>query len=174
MLPHVPERQTVDYERHGITTLFAALDVLTGNVIGECKSTHKAEDYIEFLKTVDKSCEKGKVLHIIADNYSTHKTKEVKAYIESIPDRFVTHFIPTHSSWLNLVERWFAEITNKRIRRESADFQSEESVAQLKQAIQNYIKTWNVSGRSFKWVKKPEDILAKICKAKTGTIMPSV
>jgi transposase len=111
LLPHVPERQTVDYERHGTTTLFAALDVLTGNVTGECKSTHKAEDYIEFLKTVNKSCEKRKVLHIIADNYSTHKTKDVKAYLESIPGRFVTHFIPTHSSWLNLIERWFASET---------------------------------------------------------------
>jgi transposase len=169
MLPGVPERQTVDYYRHGTTTLFAALDVLTGNVIGECKATHKADDYIEFLKEVDKQCKKGKVLHIIADNYSTHKTEEVKKYLESIPGRFVTHFIPTHSSWLNLVERWFAEITNKRIRRESWG-----SVTQLIKAIKDYIKTWNASGRSFKWAKKPEVILAKIQKAKTGTVMQNV
>ncbi|GHU12341.1 hypothetical protein FACS1894161_0350 [Spirochaetia bacterium] len=125
LLPHVPERQTVDYERHGTTTLFAALDMLTGNVIGECEDHHTAKEYIPFLKKVDKSCEKGKVLHIIADNYSTHKTKEVKEYLALVEGRFVTHFIPTHSSWLNMIERWFAEITNKRIRRGSW-----ESVAQ--------------------------------------------
>jgi transposase len=90
--------------------------VLTGEVIGECKDRHKAEDYIAFLKIVDKKCEAGKVLHIIADNYSTHKAKEVKEYIESVPGRFEAHFIPTHSSWVNMVERWFGEITNKRIR----------------------------------------------------------
>jgi transposase len=106
---NIPARQTSDYERHGTTTpqfavLFAALNVLTGEVIGECKDHHKAEDYIAFLKKVDKNCEAGKVLHIIADNYSTHKTKEVKEYLASIPGRFVTHFIPTHSSWLNVVE----------------------------------------------------------------------
>jgi transposase len=169
LLPGVPERQTVDYERHGTTTLFAALDVLTGNVIGECKATHKAEDYIEFLKRVDKGSEKGKVLHIIADNYSTHKTKEVKEYIASVPGRFVTHFIPTHSSWLNVVERWFAEITNKRIRRGSW-----ESVGQLIRAIKEYIKRWNSSGRGFTWTKGPEEILAKIKKAKAGTVMQNV
>jgi transposase len=169
LLPGVPERQTVDYERHGTTTLFAALDIATGNVIGECKTTHKAEDYIAFLKKVDKGSEKGKVLHIIADNYATHKTKEVKEYLESRGGRFVSHFIPTHSSWLNLVERWFAEITNKRIRRESR-----ESVTQLIQAIKEYIKTWNISGRSFTWTKKPEEILAKIKKAKAGTVMQNV
>jgi transposase len=161
MLPGVPERQTVDYERHGTTTLFAALDVLSGNVIGECKDAHKAEDYIAFLKKVDKSCTKGMVLHIVADNYATHKTKEVNKYIESTNGRFVTHFTPTHSSWLNLIERWFAEITNKRIRRESWD-----STTQLKKAIKDYIETWNASGRAFKWVKKADDILAKIQTAK--------
>jgi transposase len=103
---------------------------------------------LPFFKKVDKGCEKGKVLHIVADNYSAHKTKDVEAYIASVPGRFVTHFIPTHSSWLNLVERWFAEITNKRIRRESW-----ESVDRLVKAIKSYIKTWNKSGRAFKWTK---------------------
>ena len=119
ILRKVPERQTVDYLRHGTTTLFAALDVLAGNVIGECNATHKAEDFIRFLQTVDTVCEKEKALHIVVDNLSSHKTKAVYEYIESVPNRFVLHFIPTHSSWLNLVERWFAEITNKRIRRGS-------------------------------------------------------
>jgi transposase len=115
---NIPARQTADYERHGTTTLFAALNVLTGEVTGECRDRHKAEDYIAFLKTVDRKCGAGKVLHSIADNYPTHKTKEVKEYFESVPGRFEAHFIPTHSSWLNMVERWFGEITNKRIRRE--------------------------------------------------------
>jgi transposase len=166
MLPHVPERQTVDYERHGTTTLFAALDMLTGNVIGECMDRHTAHEYLGFLKKLDKTCEKGKVLHIIADNYSTHTTKEVKEYIASREGRFVTHFIPTHSSWLNMIERWFAEITNKRIRRESW-----ESVAQLIKAIKEYIKSWNASGRSFKWTKGSDDLLLKIRKARGGSVM---
>jgi transposase len=160
VLRNVPERQTVDYLRHGTTTLFAALDVLSGNVIGECKSAHKSEDYVRFLKKVNKSCAKGKVLHIIADNLAIHKTKAVHDYVGSVPNRFALHFTPTHSSWLNLVERWFAEITNKRIRRGSFD-----SVHQLIQAIKDYIKNWNKSGRAFKWTKKPEDIITKIKKA---------
>lgn len=163
ILRNVPERQSVDYIRHGTTTLFAALDVLSGNVIGDCSATHKAEDYIRFLRKIDRSCEKGKVLHIIADNLSTHKTGAVREYLESVPGRFVQHFIPTHSSWLNLVERWFAEITNKRIRRGSF-----ESVPELVAAIKDYIRTWNASGRSFSWTKKPDDILAKIRKAKAS------
>jgi len=161
ILRKVPERQSVDYLRHGTTTLFAALDVLSGNVIGECNATHKSDDFVRFLKKVSRSCAKGKELHIVIDNLSVHKTKAVRDYIESVPNRFVLHFIPTHSSWLNLVERWFAEITNKRIRRGSF-----ESVPQLVQAIKDYIKNWNASGRSFKWTKKPEDIIAKINKAK--------
>ena len=162
ILRRVPERQSADYIRHGTTTLFAALDVLSGNVIGECNPTHNAEDYIRFLKKVDKSCAKGKVLHIVTDNLSTHKTKAVYEYLESRGKRFVQHFIPTHSSWLNLVERWFAEITNKRIRRGSF-----ESLPQLIEAIKSYIRTWNKSKRSFTWTKKPDEILAKINKAKS-------
>jgi transposase len=89
---NIPARQRSDYERHGTTTLFAALNVLTGEVTGECRDRHRTGDYIEFLKTVDKKCAAGKVLHIIADNYSTHKTKEVKEYFESVPGRFEAHF----------------------------------------------------------------------------------
>lgn len=162
LLRNVPERQSSDYIRHGTTTLFAALDVLSGNVIGDCRATHSSEDYISFLKKVDKACEKRKVLHIVTDNLSAHKTKAVYEYLNTKPKRFVLHFIPTHSSWLNLVERWFAEITNKRIRRGSF-----ESVPELIQAIKDYIKTWNKSGRSFSWTKKPDEILAKINKAKS-------
>jgi transposase len=160
---NIPARQTSDYERHGTTTLFAALNVLSGEVIGECKEHHKAADYIEFLKTVDKRCEAGKVLHIIADNYSTHKTKEVKEYIEGVPGRFELHFIPTHSSWLNLVERWFAEITNKRIRRESWN-----SVKELVKAIKEYIKSWNKESKPFTWTKSADVIIGSITKAKAA------
>ena len=162
LLRNVPERQSADYIRHGTTTLFAALDVLSGNVIGDCRATHNSQDYIRFLKKLDKTCEKRKVLHIVTDNLSAHKTKAVYEYLNTRPKRFVLHFIPTHSSWLNLVERWFAEITNKRIRRGSF-----ESVPELIQAIKDYIKTWNKSGRAFAWTKKPDEILAKIRKAKS-------
>ena len=163
IIRNVPERQTVDYTRHGTTALFAALDVLSGNVIGECKNRHTAEDFIKFLKKVDKASDKKKVLHIVADNLSAHKTKDVYEYIKSFEkERFVLHFIPTHSSWLNLVERWFAEITNKRIRRGSYG-----SVGELTKAIKEYIKNWNKSGRSFAWAKKPDEIIAKIEKAKS-------
>jgi transposase len=99
--------------------LFAALNVLSGKVIGDCSNQHKAADYISFLKMVDKKCPKRKVLHIVADNYSAHKTPEVREYLASKNGQFVENFIPTHSSWLNMVERWFGEITNKRIRRDS-------------------------------------------------------
>jgi transposase len=161
--PHIPARQTADYYRHGTTTIFAALDMLTGNVKGKINKRHKSEDFIAFLKELDRECEKGKVLHIILDNYSAHKSKETNEYLTSdkAKERFVLHFIPTHSSWLNMVERWFAEITNKQIRRESW-----ESVEQLTKAIRDYIQTWNESGRKFVWTKKADTVLASIEKAK--------
>ena len=142
--------------------MFAALDALNGNVIGDCKDRHTSQDYISFLKKIDKESAKKKVLHIVTDNLSAHKTDAVYKYLESRPKRFVLHFIPTYSSWLNLVERWFAEITNKRIRRGSF-----ESVPELVRAIKDYIKTWNKSGRSFIWTKTSDEIIAKVEKAKT-------
>jgi transposase len=162
LIRNVPERQSKDYIRHGTTTLFAALNILNGKVIGECNTTHSSQDYIRFLKKVDKACPPKKVLHIVTDNLSAHKTKAVYEYVESNPKRFVLHFIPTYSSWLNLVERWFAEITNKSIRRGSF-----ESVDELITAIKKYIKNWNKSGRTFSWTKKPDEILAKIQKAQS-------
>lgn len=160
LLPGVPERQTHDYYRHGTTTLFAALNVLSGRVIGECRDKHTAKDYISFLRKLDRQCPKGKTLHIIADNYRTHKTEEVRKYLSSKPGRFVEHFIPTHSSWLNLIERWFGELTTKRIRRESWD-----GVSQLEKAIDDYINHWNKSGRRFCWIKTAEEISESISKA---------
>jgi len=163
LLPGVPERQTHDYYRHGTTTLFAALNILSGKVIGECRDKHTADDYIAFLKKVDRQSPKSKTLHIVADNYRTHKTAEVREFLDSKPGRFVEHFIPTHSSWLNLVERWFGEITTKRIRRESWD-----GVAQLERAISDFIKHWNKSGRKFTWAKTAKEIKKSIRKAKSG------
>jgi transposase len=111
---------------------------------------------------VDKKSEEGKELHIIADNYSTHKSKEVNEYLEKAPERFKIHFIPTHSSWLNMVERWFAEITNKRIRRESWGH-----VKEWVAAIKEYIEDWNKNCKPFKWTKSATDITDSINKAKT-------
>lgn len=159
--PGIPERQTHDYYRHGTTTLFTALDVLSGKVIGNCSPKHCSEDFINFLNKVDKNCDPGKVLHIILDNLSAHKTKKVIEYLESKKGRFEFHFTPTHSSWLNLVERWFAEITNKQIRRGSWN-----SVKELEKAIYSYIRHWNKSGKTFSWTKTADVILKKIEKAK--------
>jgi transposase len=161
LMPHVPARHSADYYRHGTTSLFAALDMLTGTVTGECTPTHNSTDFIRFLRKLDKVCEGGKELHIIVDNYSAHKSKETKKYLEGKAGRFVLHFIPTHSSWLNMVERWFGELTNKRIRRESW-----ESVKQLLEAIKSFIESWNQSGRTFTWTKPADKILASIAKAK--------
>jgi transposase len=159
--PGIPERQTHDYLRHGTTTLFAALNVASGKVIGRCSKSHKAEDYVNFLKLLDRKAPKKKVLHIIADNYSSHKAPLVKEYLEKKKERFVEHFIPTYSSWLNMIERWFAEITNKRIRRESWN-----NLKELEQAITDYITHWNNSGRKFTWTKTYDDIQKSIEKAK--------
>ena len=162
ILPGVPERQTHDYYRHGTTTLYAALDVLTGKVIGSCKESHKSVDYISFLKLVHRKAPRGKTLHVIVDNQSAHKTTAVHDYLESKNGRFVIHYTPTHSSWLNLVERWFAEITNKRIRRGSWT-----GIRELERAILDYIHEWNKSKRRFVWTKTHDEIASAIDKAKT-------
>jgi len=161
MRPGIPERQTHDYERHGTTTLFAALNVASGKVIGKCGQSHKAEDYVEFLKLLDKKTPKKKILHIVADNYSAHKAPEVKEYLKAKGERFVEHYVPTYSSWLNMIERWFAEISNKRIRRESWN-----SLKELEKAIIDYIISWNESGRRFCWTKTYDEITYSIEKAK--------
>jgi transposase len=156
----IPERQSHDYHRHGITTLFAALEVASGKVIGDCKDRHGHGEYIEFLSHLDRRCPKRKILHLVVDNVSSHKTKEVQQFLRSREGRFVVHYTPTHSSWLNLIERWFAEITSKRIRRGSWS-----SVRELKAAIMEYIHQWNNSGRTFVWTKNAGQILAAIEKA---------
>jgi transposase len=158
--PGIPERQTHDYVRHGVTNLYAALNVASGKVIAALADHHRQAEYIEFLDLVDRRTSKKKVLHLIVDNASTHNTKDVRKFLEQRPGRFVVHFTPTHSSWLNLVERWFAEITNKRIRRGSW-----ESVKDLERAIMDYIHHWNESGKRFVWAKTSEQILRRVRKA---------
>ena len=158
--PGIPERQRHDSERHGVTNLYAALNVASGQVIGACTGRHRGEDYIAFLKLVDHNAPRGKVLHLIVDNASSHDTKPVREYLAKRSKRFVVHFTPTHASWLNLVERWFAEITTKRIRRGSFS-----SVKELERAIMDYIHHWNEAGQRFVWTKSPKQILRSIRKA---------
>jgi transposase len=156
----IPERQTHDYVRHGVTNLYAALNVASGKVIGAFADRHRQKEYIEFLELVDRRTSKKKVLHLIVDNASSHDTKKVREFLEARPGRFVVHFTPTHSSWLNLVERWFSEITTKRIRRGSWS-----SVKELERAIMDYIHHWNESGKRFVWAKSSEQILRRVRKA---------
>ena len=163
MLPGIPEKQTHDYYRHGTTTLFAALNVANGKIIGKCNKSHKGEDYVNFLKILDREAPEGKALHIIVDNYSSHKAPVVKEYLKKKEGRFFQHFIPTYSSWLNMIERWFAEITNKRIRRGSFN-----SLKELEVAITDYIAYWNKSGKKFCWTKTFDDITKSIRKAKAA------
>jgi transposase len=146
---------THDYKRNGTTTLFAALDVKSGLVIGECQPRHRAKEFIGFLKKIDRCVKKYLDVHLVLDNYGTHKTPEVKAWLAKHP-RFKPHFTPTSASWLNLVERFFAEITTKRIRRGTFT-----SVAELKQAIHDYLDRHNADPKPFVWTKTAEAILTK-------------
>jgi transposase len=159
---------THDYKRHGTATLFAALDVKSGLVIGECQPRHRAKEFIRFLKRIDRAMLRHLAVHLVLDNYGTHKTAEVKAWLAKHP-RFHVHFIPTSSSWLNLVERFFAEITGKRIRRGAFA-----SVADLEEAIDDYLLRHNATAKPYVWTKPAADILAKERRAldKLQTINP--
>lgn len=150
---------THDYKRHGTTTLFAALDVKTGLVIGECLPRHRAKEFIRFLRRIDRATDKHLDLHLIVDNYGTHKTTAVNVWLAKHP-RFKLHFIPTSSSWLNLVERFFAEITGKRIRRGTF-----RSVAELQDAIHDYLDHHNADPKPFVWTKTANEILDKEARA---------
>lgn len=151
---------THDYKRHGTTTLFAALNVLNGTVIGRCVERHRHQEFIRFLETIDQQTEKELDLHLIVDNYATHKHPEVKLWLEHHP-RFSLHFTPTSCSWLNLVERFFAEITRKRIRRGAF-----KSVIDLEVAIYSYLADLNEHPKPFIWTAKPVDILEKVTRGK--------
>ena len=157
---------THDYKRNGTTCLFAALNVLEGKVIGSCYPRHRNIEFRKFLRQIDRSVPTGLHIHMILDNYGTHNHPNVKAWLEKHP-RFHLHFTPTSSSWLNLVERWFGEITRKRIRR--GVFRS---VPELVAAIEDFIRLNNENPKPFVWTKKVDAILKKVahCKAVTGTL----
>jgi len=151
---------THDYKRNGTTTLFAALDVAEGRLIGQCMNRHRHQEWIKFLKLIDTETPTELDLHLIVDNYATHKHPKVKSWLKRHP-RFHIHFTPTSSSWLNLVERWFREITDKRIRRGTF-----RNVKQLQQAITDYIDEHNEEPKAFKWTAKAERILQKVRRAR--------
>ena len=151
---------THDYQRNGTTSLFAALNVLEGKVIGSCYQRHRHQEFIKFLRQIDREFPGPVVLHLIMDNYGTHRTPEVKAWLKKHP-RFVIHFVPTSYSWLNLIERWFAELTNKRIRR--ASFLD---VADLIAAIDEFLAAWNEAPKPFIWTATVDSIVAKLARCR--------
>jgi transposase len=157
---------THDYKRHGTTTLFAALNVLNGKVIGECMSRHRQGEFLKFLKKMQQETPKDVDLHLIVDNYGSHKTKKVKDWLRNHP-RFTLHFTPTSSSWLNMVEIFFSKLTMKRIRR--GVFRS---VKELTKAIMDYIEKHNNNCKNFVWTKDVDTILGKVmkCKEALGTV----
>ena len=151
---------THDYKRHGTTSLFAALNVLEGTVIGECHQRHRHQEFLKFLRRIDREFPAGRELHLILDNYGTHTHPTVKDWLSQHP-RFSLHFTPTGASWLNLVERWFRELTDKRIRRGVFH-----SVDDLKKAIQEFLSRNNREPQPFVWTASVESILEKISRCK--------
>lgn len=164
-LPIKPGRagtMTHDYKRHGTTTLFAALEVATGTVIGQCLPRHRHTEFLTFLKTIDANVPADLQVHLILDNYSTHKHANVKAWLAKHP-RFHLHFTPTSSSWLNLVERWFRELTDKALRR--GVFRS---VPELIDAIETYLASHNDNPRPLVWTASAESILEKVTRGRVA------
>jgi transposase len=153
---------THDCKRHGTTTLFAALDVLTGKVIGDCLPRHRHEEFLHFLRKIEKETPKGLDVHLICDNYATHKHPKVTAWLDNHP-RFHMHFTPTSSSWLNLVERWFRELTDKALRRGVFH-----SVPDLIAKIEEYLAAHNADPKPFVWTATAEDMLAKVARGRVA------
>jgi len=158
ILPGTPARMSHDYQRHGTTSLFAALDVASGKVIGGLHARHRAIEFKKFLDQLDREVPAELELHLILDNYATHKTATIKRWLLRHP-RFVLHFIPKGSSWLNLVERWFAEITTKMLRRGV-----HRSVADLETDIRSWLDHWNENPRPYIWVKTADEILTNLAR----------
>lgn len=166
-LPLVPGRcgtMTHDYKRHGTTTLFTALNTLDGKVIGTCMSRHRHQEWIKFLRLIDRETPKNKEIHLIADNYSTHKHAKVKAWLKRHP-RFTVHFTPTSASWLNMVERFFRDLTENRLRRGVFH-----SIEELIAAIEDYLVQHNEAPKPFIWTKKACDILEKVTRARQSQV----
>jgi transposase len=158
MLPGVPERATHDYKRAGTSSLYAALNLTTGKVIGSLHARHRAIEFKQFLQTLDREVPADLEVHLVLDNSSTHKTPAIQRWLAAHP-RFVVHFTPTSSSWLNLVERWFAELTTKLLKRGA-----HRSVRQLNTDIRAWIETWNDNPRPFVWTKTADQILDSIAR----------
>ena len=159
---------THDYKRHGTTTLFAALELLQGKVIGQCYKRHRHQEFLKFLRQLDQEFPADLSLHLVMDNYGTHKTAEVRTWLKRHP-RFVLHFVPTSSSWLNLVERWFRELTTECVRR-GVFF----SVADLERAIVEFLTAWNEEPKPFVWAATVESIVEKLsrCRQTLEQIQP--
>jgi transposase len=164
MRPGQIERRTHDYERHGTTSLFAALDVKTSQVLGQLHRRHRSVEFRTFLDAIDAAVPAELELHLIMDNYGTHKTPLIQRWLAKRP-RVHIHFTPTYGSWLNLVERWFAELTNKQVRRGV-----HRSVAELERAIRMFIDAHNADPKPFIWTKTPDDILASIARFAQRTV----
>ena len=156
MMPGIPERRTHDYKRNGTTSLFAALDVATGFVIGKCYKRHRAREFLDFLKEIDTHVPKDLDVHIVMDNSATHKTALVRSWLARRP-RYHAHFTPTSASWINQVERWFAELTRKQLQRGV-----HASTRQLEADIRAFIEKHNRDPKPFKWTKSADDILASV------------
>jgi transposase len=156
------QTMTHDYKRHGTTTLFAALNTLDGTVIGTCMKQHRHEEWLQFLRLIDRQTPPGKDLHLIADNYATHKHADVRSWLARHP-RFHVHFTPTSASWANMVERFFRDITDQRLRRGVFH-----SVAELQQAIEEYRHQHNQQPKPFIWTARASDILEKVKRGRTA------
>ena len=159
---------THDYKRNGTTTLFAALEVLQGRVIGQCHERHRHQEFLKFLRQLDAEFPGDIPLHLVMDNYGTHKHPRTQTWLKRHP-RFIAHFVPTSSSWLNLVERWFGELTSKRVRRGSFF-----SVEDLQGAIMDFLNAWNEDPKPFVWTATVESIQAKLsrCRQTLEQILP--
>jgi transposase len=163
MRPGTPERATHDYKRSGTSSLYAALNIATGRVIGSLHARHRAIEFKRFLQTLEREVPDEFEVHLVLDNASTHKTPAIQRWLVAHP-RFVLHFTPTSSSWLNLVERWFAELTNKKLRRGA-----HRSVRELNADIRAWIETWNENPKPFVWTKTADQILESIARYCTRT-----
>ena len=167
MLPGMPERRTHNYLRHGTTSLFAALDAASGSVIGKCYKRHRSKEFLDFLKEIDAKVPDDLDIHIVMDNYATHKTPAVRKWLARRP-RYHVHFTPTSASWINQVERWFAELTRKQIQRGV-----HRSTAELEADIRSFIELHNEDPKPYKWTKSADQILAAVkrfCQKANATL----
>ena len=158
------ERRTHDYKRHGVTSLFAALDIATGSVLGKCYRRHRSVEFLDFLKKIDCAVPADLDIHLVLDNYGTHKTALVRQWLQKRP-RYHMHFTPTHASWLNQVERWFALLTQRQLKRGS-----HRNVHELETAIREFISVHNQQPKPFQWTKSADQILASIARFATSTL----